>query len=295
MRSQSIEPIQGRLSNLLGVLLEEDIYEHNGVEYPALRLAQPRHDLNTKNELFSIICHNHIANADVTLVTDYQAGYLIREIQHFVADSVEIWEEIISTRPSPMEIEIRVNEEILDFKELPKERWKSLEINAKVRFAKNERNHEDQRLLKIIECAVVCLSLILSADVLQLFDKTEESIPEGARSTKVVNKYERSPLNRLICLQHFDYQCWVCDMRFEEVYKGLGNGFMEVHHVVPVSKIGENYQIKPKEDLVPLCSNCHSMIHWPNQNIFRSPTQLRKILQKPNKEENPFAKWDNYE
>ena len=81
-------------------------------------------------------------------------------------------------------------------------------------------------------------------------------------------------------------------MKFNELYKGLGEDYIEVHHVVPVSKLGEGYRINPIEELVPLCSNCHSMIHWPNKTTFRTPSELRDAIGKPPKEDNPFSKWD---
>jgi 5-methylcytosine-specific restriction protein A len=34
-----------------------------------------------------------------------------------------------------------------------------------------------------------------------------------------------------------------------------------VHHVVPLSSIGKEYVVNPKTDLVPVCPNCHAMIH----------------------------------
>ena len=48
-------------------------------------------------------------------------------------------------------------------------------------------------------------------------------------------------------------------MNFEQVYGELGKDYIEVHHLHPVSQ-GER-QVNPIEDLIPLCSNCHSMIH----------------------------------
>jgi 5-methylcytosine-specific restriction protein A len=34
-----------------------------------------------------------------------------------------------------------------------------------------------------------------------------------------------------------------------------------VHHLIPVSKLGEGYRINPKTDLVPLCPTCHGVAH----------------------------------
>ena len=50
-------------------------------------------------------------------------------------------------------------------------------------------------------------------------------------------------------------------MSFEEVYGEVGRGFIEVHHIVPISERGGDYIVDPIRDLIPLCSNCHAMIH----------------------------------
>jgi 5-methylcytosine-specific restriction protein A len=72
---------------------------------------------------------------------------------------------------------------------------------------------------------------------------------------------ERCPEAREDCLKLFGYDCSVCGMNFEERYGVIGKQFIEVHHIDPVaSKIGE-YQIVPKKDLIPVCPNCHRMIH----------------------------------
>ena len=48
---------------------------------------------------------------------------------------------------------------------------------------------------------------------------------------------------------------------FASVYGPLGEGFIHVHHSVPIGTIKEEYKIDPKTDLTPVCPNCHAMIH----------------------------------
>lgn len=38
-------------------------------------------------------------------------------------------------------------------------------------------------------------------------------------------------------------------------------GIIEVHHIVPISQIGKEYEVDPINDLVPLCPNCHTALH----------------------------------
>lgn len=86
------------------------------------------------------------------------------------------------------------------------------------------------------------------------FDKLE-----GKKYETSVTRYERDRGNRKACIAHYGYVCQVCGMNFEQVYGELGKEYIEVHHLYPVAQ-GER-QVNPIEDLIPLCSNCHSMIH----------------------------------
>lgn len=88
-----------------------------------------------------------------------------------------------------------------------------------------------------------------------------DGLPEGARVQIEVNRYERSRINRAACLELHGNSCVVCSFNFGSEFGSHGEGFIHVHHVVPVSKIGVGYLINPATDLVPLCPNCHAMAH----------------------------------
>ena len=84
---------------------------------------------------------------------------------------------------------------------------------------------------------------------------------EGGVKEVLSKRYERSRVNREICLAHKGYSCHVCGFNFLEKYGPLGKNYIEVHHTTPVSEMGEGYVIDIDRDLVPVCSNCHSIIH----------------------------------
>ena len=92
----------------------------------------------------------------------------------------------------------------------------------------------------------------------------EVSIPEGAKMRVTVNKYERSKKARQECIEHWKAICAVCELEFINRYGYIGDGFIHVHHKTPISKIGKKYKINPINDLIPVCPNCHSMIHKNN-------------------------------
>ncbi len=52
-------------------------------------------------------------------------------------------------------------------------------------------------------------------------------------------------------------------MDFGDVYGDFAQGFIHVHHKTPVSQAARDgqYRLNPKTDLVPVCPNCHAMLH----------------------------------
>ncbi len=88
-----------------------------------------------------------------------------------------------------------------------------------------------------------------------------ETVFEGAKKEIIVNRYERNREAREKCIAAHGCKCAVCGMNFEEVYGPIGRGFIHVHHKVPLSSIGKEYELDPIKDLVPVCPNCHAMLH----------------------------------
>lgn len=84
---------------------------------------------------------------------------------------------------------------------------------------------------------------------------------EGLVRVVFVNAYERSESARNACINHHKPVCQVCHLNFEEKYGEIGRGYIHVHHIVPIASIGRRYQIDPINDLVPVCPNCHAMLH----------------------------------
>ena len=87
------------------------------------------------------------------------------------------------------------------------------------------------------------------------------TVYEGAKKTITVNQYERNQIARQKCIKINGCRCAVCGIDFESMYGDIGRGFIHVHHIVPISSIGESYKVDPVTDLVPVCPNCHAMLH----------------------------------
>lgn len=101
---------------------------------------------------------------------------------------------------------------------------------------------------------------------------------EGGAYQELVTRYERSEINRAACIEIHGCRCKVCGFDFEDVYGEIGRGFIEVHHIEMVSRLEAGTVLDPEMDLVPLCSNCHSMAH--RRSPPYSVQELKNILAK---------------
>ena len=103
---------------------------------------------------------------------------------------------------------------------------------------------------------------------------------EGAKRQITVNKYERSSKARENAIEHHGLNCKVCNLNFLNMYGEIGKGFIHVHHLIPIHEIGKEYKIDYKKDLIPVCPNCHAMLHRKIDNKEPTVEDLRNMLNK---------------
>jgi len=103
-----------------------------------------------------------------------------------------------------------------------------------------------------------------------------QMLEEGGRKKVEVNRYERAPNARQACMEFHGTKCLACGIDMEQVYGLIGRGFIHVHHTTPLSSMGEAKKVDPRTDLIPLCPNCHAMIHRFDPPL--SLEELRKII-----------------
>lgn len=103
-------------------------------------------------------------------------------------------------------------------------------------------------------------------------EEFSKDLTEGNFLSVLVNKYERNPTARKICLDYHGFDCQVCGVNFSSEYGSIGKDFIHVHHIIPLATIKERYVVDPINDLVPVCPNCHSMLH-----ITDPPMSLEKL------------------
>lgn len=100
---------------------------------------------------------------------------------------------------------------------------------------------------------------------------------EGAQTKISINKYERDPAARRDCLAHYGYECCVCGFDFEKAYGSRGAEFVHVHHLIPLGAAKVERDIDPIKDLVPVCANCHAIIHRSKKPL--SISAMKELLQ----------------
>ncbi|HUX91733.1 MAG TPA: HNH endonuclease [Gallionellaceae bacterium] len=168
----------------------------------------------------------------------------------------------------------RIDERTADLSALPEGKWNRFELNCSRLTDKSDAQHDAE------EVGGACLALLLSLLPTEE-DEVETSslgqgLPEGALTRVAVNRYERRPANRAAAIAAHGATCIACGFDFALFYGVIGEGFIEVHHRTPVSNMGGSYVIDPVKDLVPLCSNCHQMVHREDPPI--NAEELRAIL-----------------
>jgi predicted HNH restriction endonuclease len=95
-------------------------------------------------------------------------------------------------------------------------------------------------------------------------------IREGYKKQVNTTVYERSKKLRDAAFRYYmdgngHIYCHICNFDFKLFYGDIGEGFIELHHTKPVYMY-EDEDITQKimdaiRNLIPVCSNCHRMIH----------------------------------
>lgn len=89
-------------------------------------------------------------------------------------------------------------------------------------------------------------------------------------------QYERKPKNRAVALAFHGPNCLACGFNFDATYTAAhARGYIEMHHVIPVSQL-KGRVLDVRENLIPLCANCHKMAHRTNPPL--SVDEIKKLL-----------------
>lgn len=126
------------------------------------------------------------------------------------------------------------------------------------------------------------ISLIESKEITKMPEEintiTAEKLFEGSKKTIVVNAYERNNKARNECIKKHGTICAICGFDFAEIYGEVFKGKIHVHHIVPLNEIDSEYQVKPEKDLVPVCPNCHLVLHAKNSGTY-TIEEVKKFIE----------------
>ncbi|MHB1107209.1 MAG: HNH endonuclease [Lutibacter sp.] len=101
---------------------------------------------------------------------------------------------------------------------------------------------------------------------------------EGGKKVVTSSVFERIPSIRKDAIEIHGLECSACGFNFENFYGDWGKGFIEVHHIQPLSENkGEETQTNPNTDLKVLCANCHRMVHR-KKDITLSIKELKEKI-----------------
>lgn len=159
-----------------------------------------------------------------------------------------------------------------------------MEIDPKIKFFNQSIQNVD----------LGTLARIMNIDSGSVFDSSESvKIPEEISENKVatytegtvkkitVNAYERNLAAREACIRHYmesdgSIKCQICGFDFSKIYGDDFKGVIHVHHLVEISIIQKEYEIDPILDLIPICPNCHVVVHKKDPPF--TPEELRIML-----------------
>lgn len=108
--------------------------------------------------------------------------------------------------------------------------------------------------------------------------ESEGTYLEGAKISYFTTKYERKPLLKNQAVKLHGTTCCVCGFNFKAFYGEYAEGFIHIHHLLPVSELGGEKPVNPATDLVPVCANCHSIIHRKKDRTL-SIDELKEMIQ----------------
>jgi 5-methylcytosine-specific restriction enzyme A len=242
------------LSDTLGVEIERQVLQENDSFEVSLRLVELPRPIG-----LCILIADDYFSWHIELKLDSFSDGLIRFMRKCLNERVDEIENLIDktkSRNSRLSLEIDGKSNLRELGDIA---WQHFSLI----IARNyQSDDESMKALNDVLFDFMCiLLLLLSVKIDWISSKEDEAREEGASKLSLTRKFERSRINRAICLRYHGFRCQGCGLLLQEIYGPLGANVIHVHHIVPVSKMGKSYFLDPQKDLVPLCPNCHNIVH----------------------------------
>lgn len=192
--------------------------------------------------------------------TGYRAGRYLQRVRR--VGGLKAAKEWLKPKSSPtrgLQKLAEIDRLDLSFEALVlQERWSSLFTSRELQVARTHIN--------------VTASSRLSEEV-----SNHQKLIEGSVHQVTINAYERNSEARRRCIEHYGAICKICKFNFEKKYGSIAEGFIHVHHLKPLAEIQEEYEVNPIADLLPVCPNCHAIIHLGGKT--RSIEEVKSYIQ----------------
>lgn len=247
----------------------------------------PVYTIAPENELEELFEVRLVFRQNIRLIIEvepqkYAAG-MIKDIQYAGMEKRAVFLKYLDLLlEKKFKIEVYINQQPRDMHEKTAwdDDWKSFRIRA-TRILTDEP--ENNKIISVAaKWAGISVGMMLALLNIESFEDEKEFL-EGGVQKALVNRYERNPANRELCLAANGYQCKVCGFDFEKVYGELGQHFIHVHHIEKISSYENKYYLDPIMDLIPICPNCHAMLHRVDPPM--NPKELRQFMKEVNREQ----------
>lgn len=178
-------------------------------------------------------------------------------------------------------IELKINQLLMNVEEVSS--WPKVWENISLKVTRSPIVEENMSLdhgFIVQDWGLIMMGMVLSLlDIVPIMDDLDYSNIdklEGLAHSVISTHYERNPIYRTICISNKGYKCDACGFDFKHTYGNLGSEYIHVHHTTPVSQMSGGMIINPVKDLVPVCPNCHAMLHRKNPPL--TIEELREVL-----------------
>lgn len=212
-------------------LLEELIFEQNG-EY----LFREKGINAPKNTLVLFQFKNKIiGSAKLINVVSFKElkDNIYGGAYYFDTDSIEIFEPIVADEISKID-------------------------NTFKKFSQVKKRLDISKQDLILDLINSKQEIILPEEVSK---QDSNKLVEGSKKQIIVNAYERNVKARTHCIKIYGAKCAICGFDFGQFYGNEFEGKIHVHHKVALNEIQDEYEVDPEQDLIPVCPNCHLVLH----------------------------------
>lgn len=111
-------------------------------------------------------------------------------------------------------------------------------------------------------------------------EEVNDYAESGVGKKITVNAFERNAKARNECLRVHGAKCHICGFDAEKIYGTDFKNKIHVHHIIPIHSIGKEYKVNPSTDLIPVCPNCHMILHTKVNGVEPTVEQLKQIIKK---------------